>query len=329
MAQPPLFAVLAAGKSARCTFLGQKSSRPLLLLMIGAFLAAVPAGAQTPQQQYVYGALPVTTTTSQIAAYLKNGQSGALAVASGSPFADQQDGAAMAVDALGRFLFLINPGTDTISMFQINQATGALTEVPASPFSTGPTENPNLAPSLPSCLSTEKSGQFLYVGYSFGNFSGLGALNEYSIDAAHLQLVPLSAQPTTDIPSSPVGMLSDAKGLHLYVGLGPNIGTGGQDGGTDVYSIDPMTGVLVLTGAAGNAQLGGKSIAIDPLGRFFFDSWSFVAAGIDSALISPADGTATTVISTVPLSANEIPVSMLVDGSGKFLYVQQGSAAVV
>ena len=164
MAQPPLFAVLAAEKSARRTFLGQKSSRPLLLLMIGAFLAAVPAGAQTPQQQYVYGAVPVTTTTSQIAAYLKNGQSGALAVASGSPFADQQDGAAMAVDALGRFLFLINPGTDTISMFQINQATGALTEVPASPFSTGPTENPNLTPSLPSCLSTEKSGQFLYVG---------------------------------------------------------------------------------------------------------------------------------------------------------------------
>jgi 6-phosphogluconolactonase (cycloisomerase 2 family) len=309
--------------------LGQQSSRPLLLLMMGAFLAAVRTGAQTPQHQYVYGAAPVTTTTSQIAAYVKNGQSGALTSASGSPFADQQVGVAMAVDALGRFLFLINPGTDTISMFQINQANGALTEVPASPFSTGPTENPNLAPALPSCLAIEKSGQFLYVGYRLGNLLGQGAIDEYSIDAANLQLVPLTAQPTTDIPSSPVGMLSDAKGLHLYVGLGLNAGTGTQDGGTNVYSIDPITGILVLTGAAGNAQPGGKSIAIDPLGRFFFDSWSLAVSGIDSALISPADGTATTGISTVPLSADEIPVAMLVDGSGKFLYVQQGSAAVV
>jgi 6-phosphogluconolactonase (cycloisomerase 2 family) len=300
-----------------------------LLLMMGAFLAAVRTGAQTPQQQYIYGAVPVTTTTSQIAAYVKNGQSGALTAISGSPFADRQDGAPIAVDALGRFLFLINSGTDSISMFQINQATGGLTEVPGSPFSTGPTENPNLAPSLPSCLSTEKSGQFLYVGYRLGNLVGHGAINEYSIDAANLQLVLLSAQPTTDIPSSPIGMLSDAKGLHLYVGLGLNAGTGMQDGGTNVYSIDPVKGALLLMGAAGNTQLGGKSIALDPLGRFFFDSWSLTAAGIDTALISPADGTATTGISTVPLGADEIPSAMLVDGSGKFLYVQQGSAAVV
>jgi 6-phosphogluconolactonase (cycloisomerase 2 family) len=306
----------------------------VLQLQLGALLASVSLGvvltdAQTPQQQYVYGAVPVTPSTSQIAAYAKNGQNGALAVISGSPFADALVGRAIAMDALGRFLFVVNPGTSNISMFQINQATGGLTEVSGSPFSTGPTENPSLAPKEPVCLSTEKSGQFLYVGYRFGNFSGQGAVNEYLIDAGNLQLVPLPGQPTTDLASSPVGLLSDPKGLHLYVGLGLNFGTGVQDAGTIVYSINPVSGILSPAGLAGNAITAGQSIAIDPLGHFFFDSWGFGAGGIDSALISPADGTATTGISTVPLATGEIPAAMVVESSGKFLYAQQGSAPVV
>src|SRR5258708_21709317 len=60
---------------------------------------------------------------------------------------------------------------------------------------------------------------------------------------------------------------------------------------------------------------------------FFFDGWGITLGIIDSALISPADGTALTGISSVT-SPNQIPVAMLADSSGKFLYVQQGPAAV-
>jgi hypothetical protein len=330
MAQPaPLSSVPARKSPRRNRPSWNRTGSRLLLLPLGAFLGAVATHAQTPQQQYVYGSVPVTTTTSQIAAYAKNGQSGALSAAAGSPFANKLAGGAMAVDALGRFLFVVNPNTSNISMFQLNQATGGLAEVSGSPFSTGPTENPNLAAMSPVCLSTEKSGQFLYVGYRFGNFSGQGAVNEYLIDAAHLQLVPLPGQPTTDIPSSPVGMLSDPRGLHLYLGLGVNASTGVQDAGTNVYSINPVTGTLSPAGSAGNAQVVGRSIAIDPLGHFFFDSWGVTVGAIDSALISPADGTATTGISTVNLSLGEIAAALLVDSSGKFLYAQQGSAPAV
>jgi hypothetical protein len=330
MAHPASCSAVHASKPTRRHFsiLRQKGSR-VFLLHLGALLSANAIHGQTPQQQYVYGAAPVTTTTSKIAGYAKNRLSGALSAAPGSPFADRQLGGAIAVDALGRFLFIVNPDTNNISMFQIDKATGGLSEVLGSPFSTSPTENPNLAPSVPVCLSTEKSGQFLYVGYRFGNLTGHGAVNEYLIDAANLQLVPLPAQPTTDIPSSPVGMLSDAKGLHLFVGLGLNASTGVQDGGTNVYSIDPLTGILSSAGSAGNIQFAAKSIAIDPLGHFFFESWGLNLGGIDSALISPADGTATTGISTLALNAGEIPAAMLIDSSGKFLYAQQGSAPVV
>jgi len=86
--------------------------------------------------------------------------------------------------------------------------------------------------------------------------------------------------------------------------------------------------VLGLRGTAGNAISAGRSIAIDPQGRFFFDGWGTTLGTIDSALISPADGTALTGITSVT-SANEIPAAMLADSSGKFLYVEQGSAPVV
>ena len=88
--------------------------------------------AQTPQQQYVYGSIPVTVGTSQLTAYSKNSPNGALSPIAGSPFPDNLQGGAMAVDGLGRFLFVVNPGTSNISMLQIDSNTGVLTEVPGS-----------------------------------------------------------------------------------------------------------------------------------------------------------------------------------------------------
>src|ERR1700756_5363404 len=317
-------------QQAPLSFRSLSAASPLRILwhlLLQAILAA-SVTAQTPQQQYVFGSVPVTPTTSQVAAYAKNGQTGALSAAPGSPFADNLQGGAMAIDGLGRFLFVVNPATSNISMFQINQSTGSLTQVPGSPFSTGPTENPNMAPTSPVCVAAEKSGQFLYVGYRFGNFVNQGAVNEYSINAANLQLVPLPGQPTTDIASAPIGIVTDPKGLHLYVGLGLNPSTGVQDAGTNVYSIDPVTGALAYIGTAGNAISAGQSIAIDRQGRFFLDGWGTTLETIDSALISPADGTALTGISSVTSGAS-LPAAMLADGSGKFLYVQEGLTPVV
>jgi 6-phosphogluconolactonase (cycloisomerase 2 family) len=304
-----------------------QSSNFWWLVLLQATLSAT-ATAQTPQQQYVYGSVPVTTATSQVSAYAKNAVNGTLSGVAGAPYADTLQGGAMAIDGLGHFLFVINPSTSNISMLQINQNTGGLVEVPGSPFSTGPTKNPAMAPTSPVCIAGEKSGKFLYVGYRFGNFAGQGAISEYLIDAVNRQLVQLPGQPTTDILSAPIGLLTDAKGLHLYVGLGFNPSTGVDDGGTIVYSIDPVTGILVFNGSAGNSSSAGRSIAIDPRGRFFFDGWGTKPGTIDSALISPADGTALTGISSVTLP-NQVPAAMLTESSGKFLYVQQGPAPVV
>src|SRR5258706_15577366 len=99
-----------------------------------------------------------------------------------------------------------------------------------------------MAATSPICLAAEKSGQFLYGGYRFGNFVNQGAINEYLIDAANRQLLPLSGQPTTDIASAPIGVLTHPRGLHLYVGLGQKPATLAAYAGTHVYTLTPATG---------------------------------------------------------------------------------------
>ena len=90
----------------------------------------------------------------------------------------------MAVDGQGKFLFILNPQSNSISMFQIDASSGTPTEVPGSPFSTGPTINPNNAPCQPISLATEASGHYLYVGYALGNIPPNAAITPFAIDAA-------------------------------------------------------------------------------------------------------------------------------------------------
>jgi 6-phosphogluconolactonase (cycloisomerase 2 family) len=284
-----------------------------LLILSAALIGAVPAGAQTPQQQYVYGSVPLSATSSEIAGFAK-GPAGVLS-GIGSPLPDAREGGLVAADAKGRFLFVVNPVSDDISMFQIDQTSGSLTEVSGSPFAAGPTENPTTSPASPVCLATESSGQFLYVGYRSGNFPGESAIIVYQIDAATLRLVPPStASGSTDILSAPVGMVTDPKGRYLYVGLGET---------TSVYPIDPSTGQLIGSGTAGKTNPGERTIAIDPQGRFFFDGWGSEDGFIESAPVSPFDGTATPVQLPLNLGQRNFPTAMLVDSSGKFLYVQE------
>lgn len=290
----------------------------LFLLSAAALVFFSRARAQTSSQQYVYGSIPVTTATSQVTAFVKNGTTGTLSAVTGSPFNDGQPGGAAAIDGQGRFLFVINPQTSSISMFAINQSTGGITEVPGSPFANG---------SSPLCLATEKTGQFLYVGsISVGTSQYL--INEYSIDATNQQILPLSIQTTTAISASPIGMIAATNGSYLYAGLGPNVFTATADAGTNVYSIAP-SGALTFVGNAGGAQETGRSIALDPESRFFFDGWGELQGYIDSAPIDPANGTASSNVSTIDVGQGglpDFPHAMLVDTSGRFLYVQQTDA---
>ena len=297
-----------------------------LCILLGVVSAA---HAQTPPQQYVYG-----SHSSLIAGFSKNGLTGALGAVPGSPANERFEGGHVAIDGQGKFLFVLNPQSNDISMFQIDQTSGALTEVPASPFTVPPTVNPNHAPTQPLSIATEKSGKFVYVGYYDGDVLGSGSVISLTIDTSGSSPVLVTQQSTwLSRGGAPGQLLADPKGLRLYVGM-----TQGQQGlnalqigGAEVYSIDSSTGILSSVGFADISAGLGRSIAMDPQGRFFFGGWGQRIGFIDSCILSPVDGTARLPSSTINLGPNpgNFPIAMLVENSGRFLYMQQNIGVVV
>jgi 6-phosphogluconolactonase (cycloisomerase 2 family) len=293
-------------------------TRLSLVIILLSFPASI--AAQTAQQ-YVYASESSSTTNSVLPAYNKNSTTGSLTAVTGSPFSERFEGGLVAVDGQGKFLFVLNPQSDTISMFQIDQTTGALAEVPNSPFSTGPTINPNNAPSNPVSIATESSGKYLYVGYANGNVAPNSAITPFAIDAANLQIV-LTAQLSFDITGTPFQMLADPKGLRLYVGLGPNAAAGYSGAATEVYSIDSTSGALFSNGTAAGGNSQGRCIAMDPTGKFFYEGSGQSSGLIEGGIVSPVDGTGATGVS-LNLGANAVPTAMAIDSSDKYLYVQE------
>ena len=292
------------------------------------FLFASTAALSQSAQQYVYANVPGTPpATSTLAAYAKNGQTGGLSAVPNAPFNDRLEGGRLAVDALGRFLFVLNRTTNGISMYQIDSSTGALTEVPNSPFSSGKTVNLNQAPSTPISLSTEKSGKYLYVGYTSGNFTNSSAITPFNIDATNLALT-LTDQLSFDVPFNPVQMFSDPRGLFLYVVNGLNPFTGVLNEGATVYSIVATDGSLALNGPAGSGSEG-RVMASDPQGRFFFNGSGQFSGSIFWGAISPLDGTSNPNSQFLDLGQNNFPLAMVIDNSGRFLYVQQSAGLVI
>jgi 6-phosphogluconolactonase (cycloisomerase 2 family) len=233
-----------------------------LLLGFCIMLVLIPAvTAQTSSQQYVYSSQPLNSTTSVVAGFSKTSQTGALGTVAGSPFNERLEGGLVAIDGQGKFLFVLNPSSDDISMFQINQTSGALTEVQASPFKVPRTINPNLAPSQPLSIATEKSGKFLFVGYYLGDFQGNSSVVSLAIDTSGSSPVLLTTQSTELVNGgAPSRLLVDPKGIHLYVGM-----TLGQNGlyenNAEVYSIDALTGALSFAGTHD-----GQALIYDRLG---------------------------------------------------------------
>lgn len=87
----------------------------------------------------------------------------------------------MAVDPLDNFVYVSNLGSDNISAFALDAATGALTVVAGSPFAAG---------TQPSSVAVDPTGMFAYVVNA-----GAGTVSVYAIDATTGALTPISASP--------------------------------------------------------------------------------------------------------------------------------------
>jgi YVTN family beta-propeller protein len=86
----------------------------------------------------------------------------------------------VAVDPFGKFVYVANQVSNSISAYTINAATGALTAVNGSPFPAG---------SAPWSL-TDPSGKFAYVANASSS-----DISVYAIDASNGALTAVSGSP--------------------------------------------------------------------------------------------------------------------------------------
>jgi hypothetical protein len=324
MAQQLCLSSLSLDVSQRRAFRNNLSTAAGFLFVLNAILlGAVSAGAQTPpQQQYVYA----STSTSEVAGFHKVPNGNGALESLGTLFSDSRfHGGPMAIDGQSRFLFILDPNGG-IWMFSI-QSNGTLTVAPSSPFFPGTTGSSSVVPTSPVCLAAEKSGQFLYVGYRDGSIIG------FQINADALQLRPIPIQEGSKIQALPIGMLTDPKGAHLYVaGLGSNPLPGQPSAGINLYSIDTTDpvdqgqGQITFVPNGGSNNPNERSLAIDPRGQFLFDGWGSNRGSIESSRIDPSNGTATAVSA---VSLDHFPSAVLLESTGKFLYVQLAANIVV
>src|SRR5438034_11346093 len=123
-------------------------------------------------------------------------------------------------------------------------------------------------------------------------------------------------------------MFSDPRGLFLYILQGLNPFTGVSNGGANVYSITATDGSLALSGSAGGGSQG-RSMASDPQGRFFYEGTGQFQGFVFWGAISPLDGTSNPNSQFLTLGESNFPEAMLIDSSGKFLYLLHYNTQVI
>jgi 6-phosphogluconolactonase (cycloisomerase 2 family) len=263
--------------------------------LIGASLATW-VGCTSNSNLYVYAAIPAAN---QIVVYREDPNAGVLTALAGSPLAAGPTVQSIVIHPSKKFLYAANAGESDVSLFTISSS-GGLSEVT-------PRTNVGTAPTL---LAMDPAGSYLYVGNS-----GSTNISVFSINASTGGLTAVGAPVPTGI--SPLNMKLSPAGNVLYV-----TGAGVPEGYIEVFSINAgvLTGIQVTQPGANPYGL-----AINPAGTYLYTA----NAGDNSIseFTINADGSLTPAAAAVGLAYSS-PVALLVDNSGKYLYVADSTNLV-
>jgi 6-phosphogluconolactonase (cycloisomerase 2 family) len=239
-----------------------------------------------------------------VAVYTRNDVTGVLTPVAGSPFPSKEAVTSIALDFTSRYLFTANRATSKISMFTIDPITGTLQEVPNSPFASIFTDQPMF-------LSTESSGQFLYVINFNGSSAFASSVESFHIDPATLGLIPFSTG-AIDLPGLFRGGATHPNGKVFYAYLNDPSPSNPNAANFLVFDSSLGTFTSSTTGPGSTADC----LALDPQAQS-------IALGNDLEIrrhsLQP-DGTLSP-FGISNSSAGGAPVSMTFDTLGQFLYV--------
>jgi YVTN family beta-propeller protein len=129
------------------------------------------------------------------------------------------------VDPTGKFAYVTNSGSATVSGYAIEPTAGALTPIKGSPFAAG---------SRPVSVAVDPTAKFVYVTNAYAGM-GSGNVSAYSIGSDGA-LTPIPGSPFV-AGSSPRSVAVDPAGKFAYV-------TNENSNTVSGYTIDPATGAL-------------------------------------------------------------------------------------
>jgi 6-phosphogluconolactonase len=291
--------------------------KALILVLICVSVAGFVSCGKTGSH-YVYAAIPAT---SQLAVFREDPFSGVLTQLSESPYPVGSGAQSVVIHPSGKFLYVANSGQgeNDVSLFDIN-SDGTVSEVtPRTSVGT-----------LPFLLAMDPAGSYLYVANALSN-----NISVFSIDATNGTLTPVGTNCNQEpllcspfgINLSPKNMQLAPSGKFLYVSA-PSQPTGV----VAVFSVN--AGVLSLVAFTLTADNNPAGLAIDPSGSFLYTA-NATASSISIYCIVPApctrqpagpSGTLQSVAQSPLADTFQHPVALIVDPTGKFLYVaNQGS----
>jgi 6-phosphogluconolactonase len=135
-----------------------------------------------PSGQFIYLADATSNTLSGFNGSTADGAPASNGSAiTGSPYATGSNPSSVAVDPLDNFVYVANQGSNNISAFALNAATGALTSIAGSPFVAG---------NQPSSVAVDPTGMFAYVVNA-----GADSVSVYAIEVTNGALTPIAGSP--------------------------------------------------------------------------------------------------------------------------------------
>lgn len=263
-----------------------------------SFLNNVNAGntpyalAVTPNGLYAYVTKQMGDSVS---AYGIDNATGVLTTLTGRV---SNNASGIAMDRLGRFVWVANYGWHTVSAFSIG-SNGVLAPV-GSPLATT---------SLPYAISAHPTMDSVYVAHGSSNF----AVTVYSVNPT---TGALSLQQTlTNAITSPSGIVIDPSGRFAYAIS--------QNGGISAFAINATSGLLTTIGSA---STGGATFAIaaHPNRQYVYVTNGSSGNNVVVFAINPSTGALTPAGS--PYSAGNNPRGVTVNAAGTYLYVTNYSS---
>lgn len=221
---------------------------------------------------------------------------GSLFSLAGSPFSPGTGPIALATDVNGKFLYALNSLSTSISVFQIDNSSGALTARTGSPAMSGTPLNLVVAPNAGSIYVAEGT-----TGVAVFHVDSSGGITGGSVAA------PPSGSKAQDLAVAPNGTL-------LYASNGGSGAAAYSISSSGDLTTQPITGSPFIQSGASGAD----SLTVDPTGKFVYVANNGSGNVSGFAILG---GGSLTPLSSSPFAAGIRPAAVRVESGGKFVYV--------